>query len=106
MKAIEQAIKEVLGGESDDEISVDKNGNPKSITFTSRKKGKGGKNSLYQEDGTIVSDGSDTLNNMKLLNNIGKAADRDGERRCETPPEFVDSDGKGYTHLIGKSINV
>ena len=77
-------------------MSIDDEQNNRSVTFTSRKKGKAAKNSMYMEEGTIGSDGSDTLNDMKLLNNIGKAAEREGERRCETPPDFVDSDGKGY----------
>lgn len=67
--------------------------------ITSRRNLKNNKNSMYLEDGTIGS-GSDTLNDKRLLDNIGLGAEYDMHKiRCETPPEFVES-GVGYQGFI------
>lgn len=76
--------------EEDDEYLDDEKG-----THTSRRRRP--KGSGFLEEGT--GSGSDTLNDRKLLDKIGRGEQDINQLRCETPPEFVES-GVGYNEFM------
>jgi hypothetical protein len=104
----ELGYKNLARNDSGTNSHLDDKGIGKSVTFTSRRlRDKLAKNSNYMEEGTVGSDGSDTLYNIKLLKNIEKNAQQDHDRRCETPPDFVDDDiGYDMSKLMGKNIHL